>query len=162
MPMTTRRCIMLLGLAAIVTGCATSEPGAARTLAALEDDLKACTARHGYDPAQTGSLGPHQLAPTERAWRDCVYAGVEKHVIPQAFAPDAYRRLVARDKELTDQVAAGKITRADRGVALSAAFEEIDRDNAAAAAQAMANPVRRQTDQTGTQEIRRRLSPLGR
>jgi hypothetical protein len=155
--------LVLLALALLVTGCATSGPGSARGLAPLDESMKACTARHGYDPAQAGALGPHELAASERAWRACVYAGVEAHVIPQAFAPDAYRRLIARDRELSDQVAAGKITRAYRGRALSAAFEEVDRDEQAAAARAMSDPVRRQDAEMQAREMRRRLiSPLGR
>jgi hypothetical protein len=161
--MTVPRCLGLLLLAAFFTGCATAGSGSSRTLAALDDDLKACTARHGYDPAKSGSLGPNELAAGERAWRTCVYQGVEAHVIPQAFAPDAYRRLIARDKELTDQVAAGEITRADRGAALNGAFEEVSRDEQAAAARAMSDPVRRQDEEMRAREMRRRLmSPLGR
>jgi hypothetical protein len=132
-------------------------------LAALDDDLKACTARHGYDPAKTGPLGPHELAMGERAWRTCVYQGVEAHVIPRAFAPDAYRRLIARDQELTEQVATGRLTRADRREALNVAFEEVNRDEQAAAAKAMSDPVRRQDEEMRAREMRRRLmSPLGR
>ena len=159
----TIRCLVLLALASLVSGCATSESGSTKVLAALDDDLKACTARHGYDPAQTASLGAHELAASERAWRACVYQGVEAHVIPKAFAPDAYRKLIARDRELTDQVAAGKITRADRGAALNAAFEEASRDEQAAITQAMSDPVRRQDEEMRAREMRRRLmSPLGR
>jgi hypothetical protein len=159
------RCLGLLAGALLVAGCATSTPesGSARVLASIDDDLKACTARHGYDPAKTGSLGPHELATGERAWRTCVYQGVEAHVIPQAFAPDAYRRLIARDRELTEQVAAGKITRADRGAALTTAFEEVSREEQAAAAQVMSDPVRRQDAEMRAREMRRRMiSPLGR
>ena len=154
---------LALVLCVLATGCATAEPGAGRVVQRLDADLKACTGRHGYDPQQAATLAPHQLGTGERPWRACVYSGIEAHVIAKSFAPDAYRRVIEQDRILTDRVAAGTMTRADRRAALQAAFEAIDREEQAAAARAMSDPVRRLEEEQRRRDIQRSLmGPLSR
>ena len=72
-------------------------------------------------------VGPHVLGAGEREWRECVYQGVEKYLIPNTRTPEAYRKAIAEDREMTPSIAAGKITRAHRRARVQDLLEEIDR-----------------------------------
>jgi hypothetical protein len=76
--------------------------------------LNACTQQHGYTPAETAALGPHELGSSERAWRECVYAGIREFLQPASPIPEVYDELITTDRSLTDAVAAREITRAER------------------------------------------------
>jgi hypothetical protein len=80
----------------------------------LQAHLADCTRQHGYAPDQSDALEPHALAPGEREWRACAYRAIEEVVIPRARAPENFRTLIAADRRLTDDVAAGNTARSER------------------------------------------------
>ena len=120
----------------------------------LDAHLAQCTARHGYDPETASSLGPYSLGAGEREWRECVYQGVEKFLIPKSLSPEAYRRAIAEDRQMTASVAGGKMTRAQRGERVQEILKEIDRIEEK-------NRARLQTtqaaDRLGKEEMQRQL-----
>jgi len=98
-----------------IAGCAAQAPGGAATTAdAFNQSLSSCSERTGYSPEDATNLAPNELGRNERAWAQCVYSGIEAHVAPKSAAPELYRRLVARHRELTDAIEAKTATRADR------------------------------------------------
>ena len=133
-----------------------------------DEHIKQCTERHGYNPETASSLGPHELGAGEREWRECVYAGVEKYVIPNTLSPDAYRKAIAEDREMTASVAAGKITRVERKARVQKLLDEMDRLEKAnkakierqkeAASRLVQQEMQRQLDVTR----RSMMGPLGR
>lgn len=134
----------------------------------LNAHVAECTARYGYDPesASASVLGPHALGTGEREWRECVYQGMEKFLIPKTLSPEAYRNAIAEDRKMTDAVAGGKMTRAERREKVQEIIQEIDRIEEANRAKiqsqamdrAMKDEVQRQLDATR----RSMLAPLGR
>jgi hypothetical protein len=80
----------------------------------MEPYIAACSQRHGYSPSDADRLGPHEIAPSEREWRSCIYRGIEQIVIPKTHATQNFRDLIDADRRYTDDVAAGRITRAQR------------------------------------------------
>lgn len=97
----------------------------------LDDHMAQCTRRYNYDPEAGSKLGPHVLAPGEREWRNCVYQGIEKYLILRTLSPDAYRRAIAEDRKMTEAIAKGEMTRAQRQARIQQMLEEIDRIEAA-------------------------------
>lgn len=93
----------------------------------LDDHMAECTKRYGYDPNAGSKLGPNVLGPGEREWRGCVYQGIEKYLIPRTLSPDVYRRAIADDRKLTEAIANGEMTRAQRQARVQQMLEEIDR-----------------------------------
>jgi hypothetical protein len=93
----------------------------------LDDYMAQCTKRYGYDPEAASKLGPNVLGPGEREWRGCVYQGIEKYLIPRTLSPDVYRRAIAEDRKMTEAVANGQMTRAQRQGRVQQMLEEIDR-----------------------------------
>ena len=80
----------------------------------INNEIDACTQKHGYNPQQAGDIGANQLGNNERAFLDCVYSGIESNLIPKAFFPEDYEYLVKRHKEMTDAVEEGEFTRQQR------------------------------------------------
>lgn len=107
----------------------TTPPPAAASVDAGEQTfqahLDACTARHGYDPDAPGPVGPHELAPNERAFLSCAYDGVRQILMPQSRIPESYQRIIGEHQQLTDMVVAGEITRAERRTRTSAMIREV-------------------------------------
>lgn len=93
----------------------------------LDDHMAECTRRYGYDPEAGSKLGSNVLGPGEREWRDCVYQGIEKYVIPRTLSSDAYRQAIAEDRKMTEAIAKGDMTRAQRETRVKQMLEEIDR-----------------------------------
>jgi hypothetical protein len=116
--------------------------------------MNGCTERYGYDPDKTDDLGPHQLGSNEREWDACVYDGVERILAVNSPVPKAYTSLIAQHKELTDQVEAGKITRAERRKKIETVFESIRRDEDALR-QKQAAKQRERSDREALREIER-------
>lgn len=122
-------------LAVVTAAC--SAPSASRDIAGtreivtarrqLDDYMAQCTKRYGYDPEAASKLGPNVLGPGEREWRGCVYQGIEKYLIPRTLSPDVYRRAIAEDRKMTEAVANGEMTRAQRQARIQQLLEEIDR-----------------------------------
>jgi hypothetical protein len=75
----------------IVLTAACAETTAPRDIVLARQQLDAyldqCTARYGYDPDAVSGLGPYSLGVGERGWRECVYEGVEKFLIPKTLSP---------------------------------------------------------------------------
>jgi hypothetical protein len=88
--------------------------------------VKQCTERHGYDPEKASSLGPHALGAGEREWRECVYQGIEKYLIPNTLSPEAYRKAIAEDRKITAAIAGGKMTRAQRQARVEKIIEDLE------------------------------------
>ena len=88
------------------------------TNAELEQALRtisaSCTQQHGYDPANPGQLGEHELGTGEKAWRECLYAGIRADLVPRSSLPDGYERIIAQDIAFTAAIEAGKMTRFER------------------------------------------------
>ena len=93
----------------------------------LDDHMAECTKRYGYDPDAGSKLGANILGPGEREWRGCVYQGIEKYLIPRTLSPDVYRRAIADDRKMTEAIAKGQMTRAQRQARVQQILEEIDR-----------------------------------
>ena len=122
------------GLAAVsillLAAAGASAAGASRTDAAwkaLDAHIEACSARHGYDDDRAGDLGPHELGEGERAWRQCVYEGIERLVVPATRIPGAYRKIVAEDRRMTDAIERGEMTRAERRARLDSMVAALER-----------------------------------
>jgi hypothetical protein len=160
-----RAAIATVALAVVTAAC--SSPSASRDIAGtreivtarrqLDDYMAQCTKRYGYDPEAASKLGPNVLGPGEREWRGCVYQGIEKYLIPRTLSPDVYRRAIAEDRQMTEAVANGEMTRAQRQARVQQLLEEIDRIEEA-------NRVKLQMDRLEMemrQDMRQRsLSPL--
>lgn len=115
-------------LALILGACASGAGSSAEERFAAH--LDECTAQHGFDPDATAGVGERELAPNEREWRACAYSGVETILIPDSSVPDAYRRLIAEDRVLTDAVGAGTMTRQQRRERIEQLFAGISEEEA--------------------------------
>lgn len=155
------RRILLLFAAVTLAACASGQPAGedrSRLRGRIEGDMKQCTQRTGYDPGAAVGLGPNALGPGEREWRGCVYQAIERHVIPKAFAPNAYRELIAADREMTDRVAAGQMTRAERRASLMARVQEIDRQEQADAGRVLQDAAQRERELMRMRDMRNIVS----
>ena len=162
---------MVLMLAVAVLPAAAAED-IAKSRKQLDAHLKQCTQRHGYNPEATADLGPHALGSGEREWRECVYQGVEKYLIRNTLTPEVYRKAIAEDREMTEKVAAGRMTRAERRARIEALLKEIDGHeevNKVELERRMRDldrqmqELRRQQEQMRLRELRRSvITPLGR
>lgn len=88
--------------------------------------MKECTNKFGYDPKKQKHLAPNQLAPKEREWAQCAYEGVRELIIPKTDFPQAYMRLIAEHRVMTDLVAEGRMTRAERHKRMTALMDKIN------------------------------------
>lgn len=123
-----KEAIRAVGLVALVAACAatTASQNIATARKQLDAHLAECTARYGY-PEPTSDLGPYILGAGEREWRECVYQGVEKYMIPNTPSPEAYRKAIAEDREMTVGIATAKMTRTQRQARVQQLLEEIER-----------------------------------
>jgi hypothetical protein len=55
-----------------------------------------------------------------------VYEGLEKYLIPNTLTPEVYRKAIAEDREMTERVAGGRITRAERRARIQVLLQEIE------------------------------------
>jgi hypothetical protein len=131
---------LLAAVATIVLGLVTAACGVSngskdvagtreivRARGQLDDHMAECTKRYGYDPEAGSKLASNVLGPGEREWRGCVYQGIEKYLIPRTLSPDIYRRAIAEDRKMTEALANGELTRAQRQARVQQILEEIDR-----------------------------------
>jgi hypothetical protein len=157
--------IATVGLAVVTAGCgATSasrdSTGTREIVTArrqLDDYMAQCTKRYGYDPEAASNLGPNVLGTGEREWRECVYDGIEKYLIPRTLSPDVYRQAIAEDRKMTDAITKGEMTRAERQARIQQLLNQIDKLEGA-------NQAKLQMDRLETemlQDMRRQsVSPL--
>ncbi len=145
---------------AIVVSCAPSRPTMDQSYnqahQMLLTHMSNCTNLHGYDPDKTDGLGAHEVGPAERAWRSCVYFGVEAYIIPGTGVPKLFRRLIEKDRILTDQVERGEISRRKRKAKIMEILELIQRK----AKQQLAAQEQRLQAVRDVVERRRRLAEL--
>lgn len=134
----------------------------------LDAQLASCSSEYDYRAgAMEANLGPHELAPEERAWRACVYTAVETNVKPNMDLPDRVQEVIDADRTMTDEVAAGTLTRAERRARvdklLTALFNDEElarRDQAARMEQTMEADRDRMRDMRRQEDVmRRRMSP---
>ncbi len=161
---------MALALAAACVSTGAADLAQARKQ--LDEHLKQCTARHGYDPEAASGLGPRALGGGERQWRECVYQGVETYLVPSTLTPEIYRKAIAEDREMTDRVASGQMTRGERRARIEALLEEIDGHEEVNKLELerrkrdldrQMQELRRQQEMMGMRELRRQvITPLGR
>lgn len=155
-------------LAAAVCGLlmACAAPTVPEARAMLDRHVHACSERHGYAPGRVEGTGPHEILPGERAWRECVYSGIETLVIPHTGTPERYRALILEDRRMTEAVEAGRLTRAERRRRLDGLIIEVeDAERAWAEARAAralesAREFEEQRRQVNEQDALRRRSPL--
>jgi hypothetical protein len=119
-----------------------------------------CTKRYGYDPEAASKLGSNVLGPGEREWWGCVYQGIEKYLIPRTLSPDIYRRVIAEDRKMTEAVANGEMTRAQRQARVQQMLEEINRIEEANQAKLQRQTMSRLEMEMRQDMMRRSLSPL--
>lgn len=83
-----------------------------------------CTIDTGFDPE---SAPPESgLAEDEQAWRDCAYAAMERVLGPDLRAQPQLDALIAQDRRLTADIAAGTATRQARDQALDDAVAALE------------------------------------
>jgi hypothetical protein len=90
-----------------------------------------CTETTGYDPARSRNLDDHELGAGERKWRECVYQGIRDIMIPGSATPTAYSTLIARDKVMTNNIEAKKLSRKERKARLDKVIASIKEREAA-------------------------------
>jgi hypothetical protein len=92
---------------------------------------------------------------------------LEKFLIPNTLSPEAYRKAIAEDREMTASVAGGTMTRTQRRARVEVLLEEIERieeqnrvklEQAQTAHRLVQEEMRRQLDNTR----RSMIVPLGR
>jgi hypothetical protein len=83
-------------------------------MAVLKNIGSQCAAEHDYDWQRPGTVDEKALAVGEKAWRQCVYAGIRRDIIPTSNVGDEYERIIERDIEFTKAVEAGEMTRVER------------------------------------------------
>jgi hypothetical protein len=105
---------LALVLLVALTACAESKMDRETVRDDMQPYLAECSQKHGYSPSQSDTLGPNQLGAGEREWRSCAYRGIESIVIPKVREPDNFRTLISTDQRLTNDIAAGSTTRAQR------------------------------------------------
>jgi hypothetical protein len=154
-------------LVALTAACAETTAPRDIRLARKQVDahIEQCTARYGYDPETVSGLGRYSLGAGEREWRECVYEGVEKFLIPRTQSPELYRNAIAEDRRMTAAIASGKMTRSERRERMQKLIEEINRIEEANSAKRQEQSLDRtgKEDTQRLQEIMRRtLSPLTR
>ena len=99
----------------------------------LRNDISGCTEKTGYNSARSGNLGDHELGAGERKWRECVYQGIRDIMIPGSAIPTAYSTLISRDKVMTNNIEAKKLSRKERKARLDKVIGSIKQREAAAA-----------------------------
>jgi hypothetical protein len=120
--------LMLVGLAALAA-CTQAPVDRETARDDMQPYLAECSQKHGYTPSQSDTLGPNQLGAGEREWRGCVYRGIETIVIPKAREPENFRTLISTDQRLTNDIAAGTATRAQRRQRIEAVLDRaLDRE----------------------------------
>jgi len=90
---------------------------------------------------------------------ECVYQGIEEYLIPVTLTPDVYQRAIAEDRKMTEALAQGEITRAQRHARVQQMLEEIDRTEEANQSK---DEMDRLEAEIRQDMIRRGLSPLRR
>ena len=120
---------LVLVVLAALTACTQTPVDRETVRDDMQPYLAECSQKHGYAPSQSDALGPNQLGASEREWRGCAYRGIETIVIPKAREPENFRTLISTDQRLTNDIAAGTTTRAQRRQRIEAVLDRaLDRE----------------------------------
>ena len=106
---------------ALVAACATPQKPAAggeqqlvEASNMLSADVRACSARYGFDPAAATGVGEKQLAPQELDWRQCAYDAGRRYIDRNPPLRGLMEQLIAEDIEMTTAIQQGTLTRSER------------------------------------------------
>ncbi len=91
----------------------------------FERHVNDCSNTFNFDPREIKNVRENELAPGEIPWRECVYRGVEKFIIPDTALPSDYRQIVAEDRIMTNKIARGELTRTERRNRLEALIQSV-------------------------------------
>ena len=80
----------------------------------LDQVVDACTEGTGFDRAAAAKLGDHELGALEKPWRECIYQGLRKRLLPSMSNPQALERAIEQDKRFTAAIENGEMTRTER------------------------------------------------
>ena len=122
------RIVFVFLAAFMLVGCA-SQPTKSDTKVVdiypnFKRHMDGCSEKYGFDPTKTEAVGEDELAPSEAAWRECVYLGVEQYILPNTPVPTAYFRIVEEDRVMTDQISRGELSRAERRARLEELIDQ--------------------------------------
>jgi hypothetical protein len=87
-------------------------------------------------------------------------SGNRKVLVSRTLSPDVYRRAIAEDRKMTEAVANGEMTRAQRQARVQQMLEEIDRIEEANQAKLQMQTMQRLEMEMRQDMMRRSLSPL--
>ena len=146
-------------------GCTVSDNGSPQTASAFymkdaHDKFRAhlagCSARFGYNTEVANAQGRYQLAPNELAWRDCAYEGVRSTLLPSTKHPELYTALIEKDRAMTQQIQARRMTRVQRRQQLDVSFARIEEQERREALQARPGTP---SSMTRTEQLERQAMP---
>jgi hypothetical protein len=80
----------------------------------LAADVRACSAKHGFDPATATGLGEKELAPQELQWRQCAYDAARRYIDRNPPMRGLMEQLIAEDIQMTSAIQQGALTRSER------------------------------------------------
>ena len=116
---------------AMVVGAATAQAaGVAGAMEAFRAAIAQCTETHSYNP-DDDTLSQTALGENERAWAACAYKSVETHLMPATRIPEMYEFMIGQHREMTDAIASGTMTRAERRARMDRIFASIRNQEAA-------------------------------
>lgn len=93
---------------------------------AVGAQLERCTQTHGYDPNSVAGVGEHELAPNERAWRQCAYDAIRAYTRSNPSVAGPCDQLILEDITMTSAIEAGTMTRSQRQERIEALVAQIE------------------------------------
>jgi hypothetical protein len=137
----------------LVAGCTggetTYESNAARADALREArqqliaDLRSCSERYDYNPNDP-NLPENGLAPHEQEWRQCAYDAARNYTRVNTPLALDFATLIDEDQKMTEELAAGQITRSERRERLQVLIEAVHDKELAQLEALEADPAREQ------------------
>jgi hypothetical protein len=117
--------LWLASVAALLAACATpngatqgGEPQVAQQVVesrnTLTADVRACSAKFGFDPATATGLAETELAPQELKWRQCAYDAARRYIDRNPPMRSLMEQLIAEDIRMTAAIQQGTLTRSER------------------------------------------------
>jgi len=97
----------------------------------ISTEIVSCANTHDYDPKQAGQLGEHELGKNEREFLECIYSSINEVLIPKAMVPDNYKKLIADDRQMTNAIEKGEMTRQQRQTRIQQMLADIRSSEAA-------------------------------
>ena len=106
-------------------------------------DLRDCSARYDYNPNDP-NLPENALAPNELEWRQCAYDAANAYTAVNTPLALDFATLIDQDQQMTEQLAAGEITRTERRERLRVLIEAVHEKELAQLETLEAEPAREQ------------------